>query len=242
MVKKHKLSKRIRNNILVGLALVTPIGVTILIANWLFVFVTNVFLTEELETSGKQVLYRVAALAIVVAICFLIGFFARSFLGRSLYQLGDTVLTRLPVINRIYVQVRHISDALISQRQNLFEQVVMLEYPRRGLYSIGFVTSSVPSSIHGHLPEEKAGLDLVSLFIPTTPNPTSGLMIMAPRAELTRLPLDVTDAMRFIISAGAVHPGDQPTDGGRTLLDKIETWAASETPTTRHDPEDEGHV
>jgi uncharacterized membrane protein len=221
----RRLSRGIRNNILVGLALVTPLGITILIANWLFVFVTNVFLTAQLETSGKQLLYRTASLLIVLALCLAIGFFARSFLGRRLYRIGDYLLARMPVINRIYVQVRHMSEVLISQRETLFQEVVLVEYPRRGLYSIGFVTAPVPGSLAAHMDGDAAPGAFISLFIPTTPNPTSGLMIMAPREEVKPLAIEVPDAMKFVVSAGAVHPGDNPSGVRSDLLDKLEAWA-----------------
>ena len=212
-----------------GLALVTPVGVTILIANWLFVFVTNVFLTEELETSGRQVLYRIASLIIVIGVCFLIGFCARSFLGRHLYRIGDRLLAKLPFINRIYVQVRHMSEVLLAQRQQLFQEVALVEYPRKGLYSIGFLTSKVPGSLTRHMRPENPSEGFVSLFIPTTPNPTSGLMIMAPRADIVVLEMEVADAMKFVVSAGAVHPGDEPASERKDLLDKLEDWARHDT-------------
>lgn len=219
-----RTSRRLRNNMLLGLALVTPIGITILIANWLFVLVTNVFLTERLETSGMQLLYRAAALLIVLFILCLIGFLAKSFLGKRLYRLGDGLITRLPFISGIYVQVRHISEVLVAQRQTLFKNVVMVEYPRRGVYSVGFLTAGVPSPMSGQMHSESGSTDFVSIFIPTTPNPTSGLMIMAPRADVIPLNMDVAEAMKFIVSAGAVHPGEEPLGSGTTLLDKLEAW------------------
>ena len=225
----RKPVRRIRNNFLVGLALVTPIGLTILIANGLFVFVTNVFLTEALENSDKQVLYRAAALIIVIGLCFLVGFFTRSFLGRHLYRLGDRLLARLPFVNKIYVQVRHMSEVLLAQRRQLFQKVALFEYPRKGIYSIGFVTSPVPAKMEAHMTTESSTKGFISIFVPTTPNPTSGLMVMVPKADVVFLDIEVADAMKFVVSAGAVHPGDEPNGKRQDLLDKLEDWANHDT-------------
>ena len=223
---RRSIIRSIRNNFLVGLALVTPIGVTILIANWVFVFITNVFLTQKLEASGKQVLYRIAALLIVLFLLFLIGFTARSFLGRRIYKIGDHLLTRLPVINRIYVQVRHISEVLFSRRDTLFREAVLVQYPRKGLYSIAFLTAPTPTMLATRMTAQSGTQDFVSLFVPTTPNPTSGVFIISPRDELIRVEMDVADAMKFVVSAGAVPPGDTPGERSEGLLEKLEAWAS----------------
>jgi len=212
--------------VLVGLALVTPIGVTLFIANWLFVLVTNLFLPKELQSSAYQALLRIATLVTVLVICFFIGFFARSFFGKRLYRMGDKLITRVPVLNWIYVQVRHISEALIAQRKRLLKEVVLVEYPRKGVYSVGFITAATPPSMSSAMRSAHPGGEFVSLFIPTTPNPTSGMMIMARREDLVPLAIDVTDAMKFIISGGAVYPEDQPSEPQLSLLDKLEEWIA----------------
>ena len=227
-----RITKAVRYNILVGLVLVTPVGLTLLIANWLFLLITNVFLPKAFEDSTHQLLIRFVVLGIVIAMLFLIGFFVRSYFGKALYRLGDKLLARLPLISRIYIQVRHISEVIVARRQTLFQEVVLVEYPRRGLYSIGFITAPAPPSF-GNIINKNEDSEVVSIFVPTTPNPTSGIFIMSPRSDLTTLSIDVTDAMKFIVSAGAVHPGEEPSDDRPALIDKLEAWLSAEG---RHDP------
>lgn len=218
----RRIGRAIRNNILVGLAMITPVGVTILIANWLFRLVTGLFIPEQLNADPiHELALRAAALVAVVIILFLFGFFIRSFLGKKLYRVGEKILERIPVFNKLYVQIRHISEVLIGQRESILKEVVLVEYPRQGLYSVGFVTADVPAPFERSMAQRNDQTGWVSLFIPTTPNPTSGLMIMSPRSELIPLSLHVAEAMKLIVSSGAVHPGD-PMNDRPTLLDKLE--------------------
>lgn len=232
----RRIGKALRFNVLLGLLLVTPLVVTLFIVQFLFNFLTqNVafdlltnLLPEVLRDTGfGKVLAQVLALIMALMVLFLIGFFVRSFLGKRLYNLGERVLGRIPVFNKIYLWVRQISEGIFAQRQTLFQDVVLVEYPRRGVYSIGFVTAPTPNDITVSIatPPET---EVVSLFIPTTPNPTSGMMIMAPRGELTYLSISVQDAMKFVISAGAVAPGEDTSVDRPTLIDKIEGWLTRE--------------
>lgn len=115
----------------------------------------------------------------------------------------------------------------------------MMEYPRKGIYSIAFVTSSVPDHFRSRIDWPEQDQKFAALFVPTTPNPTSGLLILAPRSELTTLPISVPDAMKLVISAGAVYPGEDDEISDRpTLLDKLEGWITRETkldPSQIHD-------
>jgi uncharacterized membrane protein len=218
--------RTIRNNIIVGLILITPIVVTVLVGTWLFRFVTDVafmFFPKGLRQDYPLIFSRVTALIAVVVLLFLIGLLARNFVGKRLYQLGDAVLRRVPVLNKIYISVRQISEALLDQSQYLFKEVVLVEYPRKGLYMLGFITSNVPHSI---LPgfEKRPLEEFVSVFIPTSPNPTSGFVVFAPRSDIMILSLSVADAMKLVVSGGAVFPGTSLPDDRPTLLDKLEEW------------------
>ncbi|MFH0953935.1 MAG: DUF502 domain-containing protein [Verrucomicrobiota bacterium] len=222
------IGKSIRNNLLVGLILVTPLVVTGLVVNWLFGFATNrivKLIPQGWREAHPEILFRVLALVAVLVFLFLVGLFARNILGRRLYQLGDMVLVRIPLINKIYVSVRQISEALLDQSQKMFKQVVLVEYPRKGLYSVGFVTADVPKDMRpANLSE-----DLVAVFIPTSPNPTSGWFVFVPRSELFVMPISVGDAMKLVVSGGAVFPGTAAIDDRPTLLDKLEVWMARES-------------
>jgi uncharacterized membrane protein len=224
----RKLGKALRNNFFLGLALIAPVGLTLIIANWLFRFFTGFLLPRALHDSGHELPLRIAALLLVIVVCFLVGSIARSLLGKKLYRIGDRILAGLPGLNRIYIHIRHISEVLIAQRQALFKEVVVVEYPRKGIFSIGFLTARMPPELDRQMRGPGAGGELVSIFVPTTPNPTSGLMILVPRSDVRSLPLNVAEAMKLIISGGAVLPGQDTVDQRPTLLDKLEALIAKE--------------
>lgn len=222
--------KSIRNNVLVGLILVTPIVVTAFVVNWLFTFITNrilVFVPKHLKNGDQEVLWRIAALIIVLVLLFLIGLLIRNILGKRLYQLGDTVLGRIPIVSRIYLGVRQVIEALFQQRETLFQEVVVVEYPRPGLYSIGFVTANVPDSYRPPFADAKPGA-YVSVFIPTTPNPTSGWFIIVPREDTRVLPITSGEAMKLIVSGGAVFPGEKHQREPKALIDLMHDWMDKE--------------
>ena len=148
----------------------------------------------------------------------------RNLFGRRLYNLSDKIMTKIPFMKGIYVSVRQISQSLFTQRKSLFKEVVLVEYPRKGLYSLAFVTAIAPESVSKIIRGRHRGKDeCISLFISTTPNPTSGVFILVPRSEVTPLDIPVSDALTFIMSAGAVAPGEEGPHSP-TLLDKLEEW------------------
>ena len=221
-------ARSIRNNIMVGLVLVTPLVITAFVVNWLFRFITNnflIFLPKDLHSTQYELLFRCLALFFVLFVLFFIGLLIRNILGKRLYQLGDHILTRIPVVSRIYISVRQVIEALFMQRQTLFTEVVFLEYPRQGVYSLGFVTAVAPPETVQHL--KKADSEYLSVFIPTTPNPTSGWFCLIPRSQTISVPISTGDAMKLIISGGAVFPGQEIQLNKPTLLDKLNEWVES---------------
>lgn len=223
-----RVIQSIRNNIIVGLILITPIVVTVLVGNWLFRFTTDIavmLFPKGLREEYPIVFSRVTALIAVLLLLFLVGLLARNFVGKKIYRMGDAILRRVPVFNKIYISVRQISEALLDQSQSLFKEVALIEYPRKGLYMLGFVTASVPPSILADR-EDQAAEGFVSVFVPTAPNPTSGFVVFVPRTDITILSLSVADAMKLVVSGGAVFPGVTLPDDRPTLLDKLENWMA----------------
>ena len=221
----RRFLRGMRNNVLVGLFLTVPIVATVLIFNFLFRLTTS-WLPDSLFPRFQTFLHgyplRILTLLAVLVFFYMVGLLTRNMLGRRLYQLGDKLLGRIPIIKSIYVSVRHISEALFTQRKTLFKEVVLVQYPRAGIYSLAFVTAVAPPSIVRQLNRDQAE-ECVSLFIATTPNPTSGVFILAPRSEVLPLNVPVSDALTFIMSAGAVEPGTQG-ETAPTLLDKLEDW------------------
>ncbi len=228
---KHgtSLIRSIRVNILVGLLLVTPIAATIVVFNFLFRLATGWWpnlLIPLLERIQPAYLQRMVVLLVTLFLLYLAGILGRNLLGRRLYRLSDWLLVRIPVIKDIYMPASRILEALFSQRKTLFKEVVLLEYPRRGIYSIGFVTAVLPPGMARTATGSEPDETWVSLFVPTTPNPTSGVLIFAPRSELHPIDMPIPDALTFLMSAGAVVRHD---DGTRTtLLDRIDEWLRME--------------
>lgn len=227
-----KLAKSIRLNILVGIVLVTPVVLTGLIVHWLFTLITNRLLPPDLQTADHALILRIATLTLVVFFLFLTGVLTRNLLGRKVYKLSDRLITSIPVINRIYTFIGQISEAVFARRETMFEDVVLVEYPRRDAYSIAFVTAKAPRNLQRHLQNNDTS-EWVSLFIPTTPNPTSGMMIFVNQKDLISLDMSVSNAMKLIVSAGVAAPGS--TDDNQpeiSLLDKLEKWISSPIPST----------
>jgi uncharacterized membrane protein len=156
-------------------------------------------ITEFLQKN--QLLFRLVVLFLMFGLTVLIGFVARNFLGRRVFRLGETLVERIPIVNRVYVALKQISEAFWGRNKTVFTGVVLLEYPRKGLYTLGFVTSPGRGEIKAKT-EEK----LINVFLPTTPNPTSGWFVMVPEEQAVPLDMKVEDALKMIISGGAVVP------------------------------------
>lgn len=229
-----KIATSIRNNTIVGIILVTPLVATILIFKFLFGLTTNWMaefgIFEKWRGTWWELPLRIGILLFIILAMYMVGVLVRNILGRRLYQLSDKILAGLPFINGIYVAVRQISEALFTQRNTLFKKVVILEYPRKGIFSMAFVTSSLPKGTCKILVGPDSNEPCVSLFVPTTPNPTSGVLILAPESEVISVDMPVSEALTFVMSAGAVSPGDEPGSPSKrpTLLDKLEAWIRHE--------------
>jgi uncharacterized membrane protein len=160
---------------------------------------TYVIITQFLQKN--QLLFRLVVFFLMFALIVLIGILARNFLGRRVLRIGETILTRIPIVSRVYVALKQISQAFWGQNKTVFTGVVLLEYPRKGLYTLGFVTSPGRGEI-----KAKADEKLLNIFLPTTPNPTSGWFVMVPEKQVTPLQMKVEDALKMVISGGAVVP------------------------------------
>lgn len=218
-----KINKSIRMNMLIGLFLIIPLVATLAIIKFLFTFITDYLVPQQWLETGEGPIYRILALIIVFVGLYFIGLLTRNIIGKSLYKFGDQFLARIPLIKSIYLSVRQISESLVSSRSSLFQQVVAIHYPHRGVYAIAFLTSRLPSDFLTGTEEAATGQEFVSLFLPTAPNPTSGFLLMVPRSEIIPLKITVAEAMKMVMSAGAVLPGDKDRPS-QTLLDRIEEW------------------
>lgn len=203
---------RWRANFVTGLILILPAVITLALLKWLFGTTTK--LTDLLllpvpkglkfvNGEGGEIwwFWSLAALGIAAFLVALIGLLGRYYVGKKIIKAFDSLMLRVPLLNKIYGTIKQVNEAFSSDRRSSFQTVVLVEFPREGLYSLGFITSEHHDEIQART-EEK----VVSVFIPTTPNPTSGYLVMVPEHKLTRLDMPVADGIRFIISLGSVAP------------------------------------
>ena len=137
------------------------------------------------------------------------GMVARNYVGRKVVNFGDRIVEGIPLINRVYSAIKQISQAFLASKREVFQKAVLFEYPRKGIYSIGFYTQDTRGAV-----QESIDNDVVSVFLPTTPNPTSGFLLFVPKSEIVELDLSIEEALKLIISGGAIVPKntDKPVD------------------------------
>jgi uncharacterized membrane protein len=138
---------------------------------------------------------------LTVAIVLVTGMIATNFFGKQLITLWESLLNRVPIVKTIYSSVKQVSDTLFSDSGNAFRKAVLIQYPRAGSYTIAFLTGIPSGDVANHLQG-----DFISVFVPTTPNPTSGFFLMMPRADVVELEMSVDEALKYIISMGVVAP------------------------------------
>jgi len=214
-----------RTNILIGLLLLAPLVGTILIINLLLSFISHRLIPSGWLASEYVILYRIIALIVVVTALYFVGLLTRNFIGQKIYRLADWILSRIPIISSVYTSIRQISESIMSAQSTLFKEVVAVQHPRLGLYSIGFVTARPPEMISRKVESSATGAgDKICIFVPTSPNPTNGFFLMVTRSEVIYLNINVPAAMKMVISGGAASPQNNEDVSRLTLLDHIEDW------------------
>ena len=188
-----------RRYFLTGILAILPLGITA----WVLV---KVFLTVDQTVRPwltRWIGFEIPGLGFVATILcvLLVGIFASNIIGRTVIGRMEALFGRLPLVSRIYVAVKQIGEGVIGNK-NLFDRVVLFEYPRRGTWAIGFVTSE-----HRGTLQERTGAPVMHVFVPTTPNPTSGFLLFVPAADIIDLDISVEDGLKLVISGGAVTPG-----------------------------------
>jgi len=138
---------------------------------------------------------------LTVVVIFVTGLLVRNFVGKYLHEAWEALLKRIPLVNSLYFGVKQVSDTLFSSSGNAFRHAVLVQYPREGLWTIAFITGAPGGDVRNHLPG-----DYVSIYVPTTPNPTSGFFLMLRRSDVIELEMTVDEALKYIISMGVVAP------------------------------------
>ena len=210
-----------RNTILAGFLVAVPVLLSLWVAwklwspltIWGVQLADSMNLMTELHPFWRTLIFSIVALLIILGALFILGALMKIAIGRKLIGLTQLLLLKLPLINFIYSTCKQIGDTIMSSKKgSMFRQVVLFEYPRKGCYAIGFMTNeNTPENSEAARRLGKG--DLISVFMPTTPNPTSGFLMLIPRDECIMLDMSVSDAMRMIVSCGTVLPGVNEEDG-----------------------------
>jgi uncharacterized membrane protein len=203
----------LKKYILAGLLVWLPLAITLWVLSWMLGAMDGVFATlvsvaqavlPESASVALERLRHVPGLSVVVLALLLLltGVFAANIVGQWWLRQGGRLLARIPIVKGIYYSVKQVSDTLFSSSGNAFREAVLVQYPRHGSWTIAFVTGK-PG---GEVAHELQG-DFVSVYVPTTPNPTSGFFLMMPRSDVIALKMSVDEALKYVISMGVVGPG-----------------------------------
>ncbi len=220
---------RLQANFFAGLAIVFPAVVSIAVLVWLFGTISNltdtllIFLPKSLTHSdaGKGPMHwywSLMALILAIGLICLVGRYARHFFGKRVIRMVDVAILKIPLLNKIYATIKQVNEAFANNKSS-FKEVVLVRFPHGECYSMAFITGE-QSFIPG-----KTGVKMYSVFVPTTPNPTSGFLIFVSEDQITRLSIPVPDGIKLIISAGSVLPGSVSPEA-------IQEIAASAIPKT----------
>ncbi len=210
-----------KKHLVTGLLVWLPLAITIWVLSWLLAVLDGVF--HWVLTAGQAVLPQSAHATIewlrhvpgigvlVLGVAFLLtGFFVANIFGQWWLRQWDTLMGRIPIVKSIYNSVKQVSDTLFSSSGNAFREAVLVQYPRQGSWTIAFVTGRPGGEVAQLLPGE-----FVSVYVPTTPNPTSGFFLMMPRSDVIELKMSVDEALKYVISMGVVAP---PAGGASAAL------------------------
>lgn len=198
---------KLRNNFLTGVAIIFPVTITIIIVRYLVAKINSVVLNPLIDilnlspylTHHSMYIAKILVILIVMLIISFVGWTASIIFLRRLFAFGERIFIRVPMIGKIYSVTKEIGSAFLGQDKAFFKKVALIEYPRKGVYSIGFTTGRSKGVI-----EKASGRKLVSVFVPTTPNPTSGIFLLVPDNDLTFLDMTVEEGLKTVVSSGTI--------------------------------------
>ena len=230
-----RLQNDLKNDLIAGLLVVIPLATTIwlstIVSRFVLAFVTSIPKQFNPFINLNPLLQDLINLALGLTVplmgILLIGLMARNIVGRWLLEFGEGTLQRIPLAGSVYKTLKQLLETFLRDNSRRFRRVVLVEYPREGLYSVGFVTGQVGPSLQSDL-----GENLLSVFIPTAPNPTTGWYTLVPEASVRELDISVEDAFRTIISAGIVNPDEREAPVNRSFSSLIAQLRASVAPSS----------
>lgn len=217
-LKRRSLWARLRANFLTGLVVLVPIWLTLYlfwafvgwIDSWVLPFVPNAYQPEEFfkRIFGEDTSVSIRGVGVVVFFFFTIfvGWLAKGLIGRSFLAWAEGLVNRMPVVRSVYSGLKQIAETVFSRQESSFETACLIEYPRKGIWAIAFISTYAKGEVNRRIPKDQ---QMVSVFLPTTPNPTSGFLLFVPKSDVIELEMSVEDAAKLVISAGLVYPNSQ---------------------------------
>ncbi len=216
---RFRLVAALRNNFLAGLVVVIPFAITVWliwtfvgwIDSWVLPFVPAAYQPEALirRVFGPDITVNVRGVGVGVFLIFtiIVGWAAKGLIGRSFLAWGESMVDRMPVVRSLYNGIKQIAETVFSQSDDTkFDRACLVEYPRRGIWAIAFISTRARGEVDAKIDVEK---DIMSVFLPTTPNPTSGFLLFVPKSAVIELDMSVEDAAKLVISAGLVYPNSK---------------------------------
>ena len=208
---KKSFFARWRASFFAGLAVALPAIVSIAAILWIFKTVSNLTdlllffmpraITHEAAGTGPMYWYwSLTALLLAVFLITLVGVLARYYIGKRMIEWLDSAMMQVPLLNKFYGAIKQVNEAFAGN-QNSFKTVVMVEFPSAGIYSIGFITNEQNGEV-----QQKTKARVICVFVPTTPNPTSGFLILVPEEKVTKLEMSVAEGIKYIVSLGSISP------------------------------------
>jgi len=195
------LTTHFKRYFLAGLLLLAPLSITIWVITWVFDLLDSVLPMALRSESLFGVHIPGFGVLVVLLVVMTTGFLAANLIGQKLVEFWEGMMRRIPLVRSIYSSVKQVSDTILSPTGQAFRQAVLVQYPRQGSWTIAFLTGKPAEEVAGHLP-----IECVSVYVPTTPNPTSGFFLMMPKSEVILLSIGVDAALKYVISMGTVPP------------------------------------
>jgi uncharacterized membrane protein len=196
--------KRLRTYLVTGLLVWVPLGITVFLLRIMVNFMDRTLLLLPAQYRPDELLgIDIPGLGIILAVTVLLvtGVLAANFLGRKLVAFWESILQRIPLVRSVYSAAKSFAEVVLTDNTESFKEVMLIEYPRKGLYSLCFQTSTRLGEI-----QSRTGEEVVCVFVPTTPNPTSGVMILVPRKDVIVLDMEIEEAVKMVVSLGVVVP------------------------------------
>ncbi|WP_375227689.1 DUF502 domain-containing protein [Roseobacter sp. S98] len=217
---RRSLFASLRASFLTGLVVIAPVGLTIWliwsVVGWIDGFVLPLVprayqpdrLIQDLLGLDPSVQINVRGIGVIIFLIFtvIVGWMAKGIIGRSMIRFAESLVERTPVVRTIYSGIKQISETVFAQSERSFEKACVIEYPRKGIWAIGFISTNTKGEIAARAND---GSPMLSIFLPTTPNPTSGFLLFVPQQDVIELEMTVEDAAKLVISAGLVYPNDK---------------------------------